>query len=179
MGPGPRLSRDPGIDIRAPRVSPATAILFEKNCLKSFTACHTIFGKPNFYDTGERVNTGPLSASLEDYLEAIYHIVHDKQAARAKDIAQRLGVNRSSVTGALHALSEKKLVHYTPYDIVTLTPEGERVAEGIAHRHDVLRDFFTRVLGVEETVAEENACRIEHAVSEDILDRLAAFIDFT
>lgn len=124
------------------------------------------------------MNTGPLSASLEDYLEAIYHIVHDKRAARAKDIAQRLGVNRSSVTGALHALSEKKLVHYTPYDIVTLTPEGERVAGGIAHRHEVLRDFFTRVLGVEETVAEENACRIEHAVSQDILDRLAGFIDF-
>jgi len=54
-------------------------------------------------------STKTLSASLEDYLEAIYHIVREKKAARAKDISKRLGVNRSSVTGALHSLAERKL----------------------------------------------------------------------
>jgi DtxR family Mn-dependent transcriptional regulator len=119
-----------------------------------------------------------LSDSLEDYLEAIHHIVRAKGAARGKDISERLKVNRSSVTGALRSLAEKKLVNYAPYDLVTLTPEGGRVAERIIHRHEVLKDFIKRVLGLEEGVAEENACRMEHAVSEAVLDRLAQFIGF-
>ena len=53
-----------------------------------------------------------LSASLEDYLEAIFHIVSEKRVARAKDISKRMHVNRSSVTGAMHSLAKKKLVNY-------------------------------------------------------------------
>jgi DtxR family Mn-dependent transcriptional regulator len=119
-----------------------------------------------------------LSDSLEDYLEAIHHIASAKGAARGKDISERLKVNRSSVTGALRALAEKKLVNYAPYDLVTLTPEGGRLAERIIHRHEVLKDFISRVLGLDERIAEENACRMEHAASEAVLDRLAQFIDF-
>lgn len=119
-----------------------------------------------------------LSASLEDYLEAIYQIAREKSAARAKDISKRLGVNQSSVTGALHSLAERKLVNYTPYDFVTLTPEGETIAARIARRHVLLRDFFAQVLGVETAEAEESACRMEHALSETIFDRLAQFVDF-
>ena len=119
-----------------------------------------------------------LSDSLEDYLEAIHHIVERKKAARAKDIAARLGVNGSSVTGALHSLSEKGLVNHAPYDIVTLTPEGERLARGITRRHTVLRDFFVKVLGIDDESAEQSACRMEHAVSQEILSRLAEFLDF-
>jgi DtxR family Mn-dependent transcriptional regulator len=119
-----------------------------------------------------------LTASLEDYLEAIYQLVRENKAARAKEISKRLGVNRSSVTGALHALSERELVNYAPYDIATLTPEGERVAANISHRHLVLKDFFVQVLGVKASEADDSACRMEHVVSEKILDRLAQFVDF-
>jgi DtxR family Mn-dependent transcriptional regulator len=119
-----------------------------------------------------------LTASLEDYLEAIYQLAREKKAARARDISKRLGVNRSSVTGALHALAERKLINYAPYDIATLTSEGERVAAGINHRHVVLKEFFVNVLGIDATEAEDSACRIEHVVSETILDRLAGFVDF-
>lgn len=72
--------------------------------------------------------THTLSESLEDYLEAIYHIVSQKQAARATDISKRLNVNPSSVTGALRSLADKGLVNYAPYDIVTLTAEGSVAA---------------------------------------------------
>jgi len=119
-----------------------------------------------------------LTSSLEDYLEAIYQLKREKKAARAKEISKRLGVNRSSVTGALHALAERELINYAPYDIATLTPEGERVAANISHRHLVLKDFFVKVLGVKAAEAEDSACRIEHVVSETILDRLAQFVDF-
>jgi DtxR family Mn-dependent transcriptional regulator len=119
-----------------------------------------------------------LTSSLEDYLEAIYQLSREKKPARAKNISQRLGVNRSSVTGALHALAERKLINYAPYDIATLTPEGERVAANISHRHRVLNDFFVEILGVSRSEATDSACKIEHVVSETILDRLAQFVDF-
>lgn len=122
--------------------------------------------------------TRNLSASLEDYLEAIYHISESKQAARAKDISDRLGVNKSSVTGALKSLSSKGLVNYAPYDIITLTPEGKARAEQIALQHEVFRKFLVEVLGIEEPEAESNACRVEHALTAEVLERLRRFMEF-
>jgi DtxR family Mn-dependent transcriptional regulator len=119
-----------------------------------------------------------LSASLEDYLEAIYRIVAEKQVARAKDVGRRLKVGRSSVTGALHALADRELIHYAPYDLVTLTDRGREVAEGVARRHEVLGDFFANVLAVDPAEADAAACKLEHAVSENVLGRLLDFIDF-
>jgi len=116
--------------------------------------------------------TPALSESLEDYLEAIFHIVSAKQAARATDISDRMGVNRSSVTGALRALAARGLVNYAPYDIVTLTPAGQAAAENVAHRHQVLRDFLVKVLAVDEQIADEAACGMEHHVGKVVLRRL-------
>lgn len=123
-------------------------------------------------------STEVLSASMEDYLEAIFHIVAEKHAARAKDIAKRLGVNNSSVTGALRALSEKGLINYAPYDVITLTREGGRLATEIVRKHEALKDFFVKVLRVQGTEAEDAACKMEHAVSRTILDRIIRFTHF-
>ncbi|MDP8239490.1 MAG: metal-dependent transcriptional regulator [Candidatus Hatepunaea meridiana] len=119
-----------------------------------------------------------LSASLEDYLEAIYHIVKKKQAAKAKDIAMQLDVNSSSVTGALQSLSKRGLVNYAPYDLITLTPEGSRIAEDVIRRHKALYRFFTVVLSVDEVEAQEMACKMEHDISTSVLDRLIQYLDF-
>ncbi len=119
-----------------------------------------------------------LSANMEDYLEAIYHIVSEKMAARAKDIAVRMAVNSASVTGALRLLAEKGHINYAPYDVITLTPRGEILARDIVRRHEILKDFFTKVLDVEEREAEETACKMEHAVSPTIIDRLVRFVEF-
>jgi DtxR family Mn-dependent transcriptional regulator len=124
--------------------------------------------------TGER----PLSASLEDYLEAIYHIVETKKAARAKDIVERLGVHNSSVTQALRSLSEKGLVNYAPYDLVTLTEAGLAAARDVVGRHRSLRAFLIEVLGLDPQQAEEDACRLEHDVSDDLAERLRAYMEF-
>jgi len=122
--------------------------------------------------------TEMLSASLEDYLEAIFHIVAEKQAARATDIAKRLEVNKSSVTGALRALSEKKLINYAPYDVITLTHEGRNLATEVVRKHEALQDFFVKVLKVDKAEAEDAACKMEHTVSRAILDRLIRFTHF-
>jgi DtxR family transcriptional regulator, Mn-dependent transcriptional regulator len=120
----------------------------------------------------------PLSSNMEDYLEAIFHISEEKQAARAKDIADRLKVNKSSVTGALRSLSEKGLVNYAPYDIITLTAKGNKLAAEVVRRHAVLKDFFIKILLIDKDEAEEASCRVEHAVSKNIIDRLIRFVEF-
>ncbi|MFO7655246.1 MAG: metal-dependent transcriptional regulator [Candidatus Krumholzibacteriia bacterium] len=122
--------------------------------------------------------TAQLTASLEDYLEAIFHIVEDKQAARAKDIVERLGVHNSSVTQALRSLSEKGLVNYAPYDLVTLTPEGSRLARDVVKRHETLKAFLVTVLALDDASAEDGACKMEHAISGQILDRLVKFVEY-
>jgi DtxR family Mn-dependent transcriptional regulator len=119
-----------------------------------------------------------LSASLQNYVEAIYWISNSKKAARAKDIADRLNVGKSSVTGALQALAEKGLVNYAPYDVITLTDDGLALARELVRRHEVIRDFFVRVLSVAADEAEQAAGMMEHVVTDTILDRLIAFIEF-
>ncbi len=123
-------------------------------------------------------DTMALSASLEDYLEAILRIVQEKQVARAKDVGKRLNVGRSSVTGALHALADRKLINYAPYDLITLTDKGRTVAQDVARRHEVLRDFFVKVLAVGAVDADAAACRMEHAIPEGVLERFVAFVEF-
>ena len=119
-----------------------------------------------------------LSASLEDYLEVIYSLVQKNSVARSRDNARQMEVTGASVTGALRTLAEKKLVNYAPYELVTLTEEGKRFAEKVVGRHRALKEFFSTVLGLSDKVAGENACRIEHAVSEDLMERLILFAEF-
>lgn len=119
-----------------------------------------------------------LSASLEDYLEAIHHIASEKGAAKARDIALRLQVRSSSVTGALHNLAKRGLANYAPYDLITLTPEGEELALDVIHRHEALHDFFITVLSVDKTEADDAACKMEHSVSPEIIQRIVQFVKF-
>ncbi|MDY0186970.1 MAG: DtxR family transcriptional regulator [Syntrophus sp. (in: bacteria)] len=122
--------------------------------------------------------TDTLTASLEDYLEAIFQIIAEKQAVRPKDIARRLKVSNASVTGALRSLAEKKLINYAPYDVISLTTDGKTAARDVIRRHEVLRDFFVKVLAVEETNADQAACQMEHSIPRDILERFIQFAEF-
>jgi DtxR family Mn-dependent transcriptional regulator len=119
-----------------------------------------------------------LTASQEDYLEAIYHIVADKMAARAKDIADYLTVRASSVTGALRSLRAMGLINYAPYDLITLTQEGHVVAEEIVQRHKALENFLVNVLGVNRQEADEAACKMEHSVPKAIVERLVKYAEY-
>ena len=98
--------------------------------------------------------------------------------ARVRDIAERLGVAMPSVTGALKALAKRGLVNYHPYEVVTLSDPGAEVAAEINGRHETLARFLTHVLGVDETVAGENACRMEHALDRDVLRLLSDLSEF-
>ncbi|MBC8425182.1 metal-dependent transcriptional regulator [bacterium] len=119
-----------------------------------------------------------LTASQEDYLEAIHHVITDNKVARSRDLVSRLGVNSSSVTQALRALSQKGLINYERYGVVTLTDAGEELAHDVIRRHEALREFFVRILLVDGETAETAACKMEHAMPRTIVDRLVQFIDY-
>jgi DtxR family Mn-dependent transcriptional regulator len=119
-----------------------------------------------------------LSASLEDYLEVIYHLERSNRVARAKDIADQMSVQRASVTGALKALVGRGLINYSPYSYITLTTSGRTVAQDIIRRHETLKEFFISALQLEPQEAEANACRIEHAIDPMAVDRLVRFLEF-
>jgi len=119
-----------------------------------------------------------LSASQEDYLEAVYHIVREKKVARAKDIAKRLDVRASSVTNALRMLSSLGLINYAPYDLITLTEVGLVQAQEIVARHEALANFMVTVLGVNATEADQAACKMEHSVPKIIVDRFIQYADY-
>lgn len=119
-----------------------------------------------------------LSASLEDYIETIYNIVQEKQVARAKNIAEQLGVSRASVTEALRTLSSKGLINYAPYEVITMTDIGEKVAEDVIFRHNTLKKFFMEILTIDEKTAEEGACKVEHSAPPAVISRMIDFMKF-
>lgn len=114
-----------------------------------------------------------LSSSLEDYLEAIYNEVVKNGAAKVTDISNILNVKKASVTGALNQLSGKKLINYAPYSTITLTPTGEKIAKKILKRHEVMTNFLTHILCLSHEEAVENACKMEHIMSEKMFERMS------
>ncbi len=117
-----------------------------------------------------------LSASQEDYLEAILALADEGGAARVRDIARRQGVSMPSVTGALKRLGRIALIDHDRYNAVTLTPKGRREAVRVANRHAVLRRFLGKILGVDARTAECDACAIEHHVSAATIRSLERFV---
>lgn len=118
------------------------------------------------------------TASMEDYLEAVAVLREGGEAVRVKQISQALGVKMPSVTAALRKLSDEGLVNHERYGYVELTAEGDKAAQDIFHRHEVLRHFLMDVLNIDSELAQEDACRMEHAISPISLERLAKFMKF-
>lgn len=121
----------------------------------------------------------PLTSAMEDYLEAIYHLEQERRIARVRDIAKRVGVKMSSVSSALRTLAGRGLVRYDRYQYITLTDEGAAAAKEIVRKHEALKRFLVRILDIEETIAEDNACRIEHHLDPQVIDRLIRYVEFT
>lgn len=119
-----------------------------------------------------------LSESLEDYLEAILLTCQEKSFVRPKDIAARLNVAGPSVTTALKNLADRCLINYAPYEYITFTASGEQIAKEISRRHERLRSFLCDTLQVESAQADSVACRLEHAIPTDIIDKLVRFVTF-
>ncbi|MFC1809352.1 metal-dependent transcriptional regulator [Candidatus Omnitrophota bacterium] len=119
-----------------------------------------------------------LSANMEDYLEAIANLKAEKGVARVKDISTVLGVKKPSVTGAMNLLAAKGLIIHERYGYIDLSAKGKRLAKLVKERHDMLTKFFSEVLRISPHLAEEDACKIEHSLSQTTFNKLTKFIEF-
>lgn len=119
-----------------------------------------------------------LSATMEDYLETIYRLQATHQVARVRDIARQLGVKMPTVSGALKALAGRALVEHEAYGYATLTEEGRQLAEQVHDRHTAIVDLLQRVMLLAPEQAGDEACRLEHALSSEALERLRLLTRF-
>lgn len=114
-----------------------------------------------------------LSRSVEDYLKAIYQLSSDGQPASTSQIAELLEVAPPSVSGMIKRLSDQGLLDHAPYRGVALTPAGRRAALRIVRRHRILEAYLVNRLGYTWDSVHEEAERLEHAVSDRLIERMA------
>lgn len=113
--------------------------------------------------------------SAEMYLETILVLSKKLPVVRSVDVANELGFKKSSVSIAMKNLREKKQISVTDAGYIYLTDDGKKVAEMIYGRHQLLTDCLIK-LGVEESIAAEDACRIEHVISEESVSAIKKHI---
>lgn len=121
---------------------------------------------------------GTISENLEDYLFIIYNLLQENNVARVKDIASRKDVKMSSVSSALKRLTKNGLIDYAARDKVSITKDGEILVRRLSNRREQVSRFLYSVLGVSYDIAQKDAGGMEHHVSLETLDRLAAFQGF-
>ena len=119
-----------------------------------------------------------ISSALEDYLETVYLLVQEHGFARVKDIARARDVKAASVSVALRRLADLDLVRYERREYIALTPAGEQAGRRVLTRHRLLARFFEEVLRMPAGAASEQACALEHSLTDDAVDRLVKFFEF-
>lgn len=116
--------------------------------------------------------------TVQEYVEIIAGLLTDNPVARVKDIAAARGVTLPSVTSALEKLKELRLVEKEHYGFVTLTSEGHKLADELQVIHQTFKKLFLDVLGVDEEIAEKDACNLEHHISPQTQNALVKFVTF-
>jgi len=117
-----------------------------------------------------------MQKSGEDYLEAVLAIHQDKGKVRTTDVALRLGVSKPSVNRGMKILMADGYIHQETYGDIELTEKGEIKASQVYFRHKTLTTFLSEMLGVDQKIAEQDACLIEHDISSETMEKLAIFM---
>jgi DtxR family transcriptional regulator, Mn-dependent transcriptional regulator len=118
----------------------------------------------------------PLTRSVEDYLKAIYRLTPEGRAAGTSEIANLLELAPASVSGMVKRLSEHGLLEHVPYKGVQLTEEGRRAALRTIRRHRLIEAYLVAVLGYTWDTVHDEAERLEHAVSDQLVERMASVL---
>lgn len=119
-----------------------------------------------------------LTPVQENYLETIYIIQKEKKNVRVKDIVKKLNVKAPSVIEALNTLKKKGLIEQEPYGYIELTLTGIKTSQNLFERHKGLKKFFSIILGLDDYIAEEDACKVEHYLSQRTMDRVDLFSSY-
>ncbi|MDR2602238.1 MAG: metal-dependent transcriptional regulator [Spirochaetaceae bacterium] len=112
-----------------------------------------------------------MTQSLEDYLEMVSFLA-DKGPVRVTDIAAQLGFSKPSVLAALKILEDRGLITHERYGPVGLTPKGEELAAEIRERHNLIKKFLIKKLMVDAAIAEKDACKMEHVLSPETMQKM-------
>ena len=121
-------------------------------------------------------NEGIIGKSAEDYLESMIILKEKNGYIRSIDIATFLGVTKPSVSNAMKRLREEGYIEMNRSGFITVTEKGMEIADKIYTRHKKLTDFFV-ALGVNEEVAEDDACKIEHDLSDETFEAICNHIE--
>lgn len=127
----------------------------------------------------ELASARQFSPAVEDYVEAILDLSEQGDAIRSVDLAERLGLSRAAISKAMQTLAQEGLVEHTLYGRIQLTEEGRALAREVQHCHHLLRRFLSETLGVSVTQADQDACRLEHAMSKETRSKWLAYIEKT
>lgn len=122
-------------------------------------------------------NTSGLSTSVEDYLKAVFSLTERGAPASTSAVAEILDVQPASVTGMVKRLAESGLLEHVPYRGMRLTPEGTREALRVVRRHRVIETYLVERLGFSWDDVHDEAERLEHAVSDHLVDRMAGALE--
>lgn len=117
-----------------------------------------------------------ITQEREDYLKTIYKIELEESPVRTTAIAKALGVEPASVTGVIKRLAELDLLEHQPYKGVILTPSGRKIALSVIRRHRLVELYLTQSLGYSWDEVHDEAERLEHAVSDKFIERIAAIL---
>jgi DtxR family Mn-dependent transcriptional regulator len=123
------------------------------------------------------VDTEALTGPVEDYLKTIYELTAREGVASTNDVAQALDVAPASVTGMIRRLAAQGLLDHVPYRGVQLTQAGRRAALSTIRRHRIIETYLTRVLGYPWDKVHNEAERLEHAASDELVECLSAAMD--
>ena len=110
--------------------------------------------------------------TTQEYIEVIHDLENEKKVARVKDIADRRGVSKSSVSLVLNQLRKKDLVDHEQYGHVTLSETGLLLAKDLERKHSIIKSFFIQVLKISEEIAEIDACKIEHNIRDESVNAM-------
>jgi len=108
-----------------------------------------------------------MSISTDEYLEALYTLTREDEPAGTSEISKKLNIAPASVTEMMHKLAEQGFVNYLPYQGVTLTPKGYRIAEKMTRKHRLLERFLHDVLKIGNDKVHKEACEMEHALTDE------------
>lgn len=117
-----------------------------------------------------------LTFVMENYLEAIYELSEEGKGVKLTRIAEKLGVTKASTNSAMITLAEKGLVTNEKYKEIFLTPLGLEIAKFTSKKHHILKDFFIKILNIDNSIANEDACAIEHVISFDSVCAMEKFL---
>lgn len=125
---------------------------------------------------GDQMVRETYSEAIEDFLKAVYLLQQDYERVPTSVLAEALSITAPSTTEMAKKLAKAKLISHEPYRGVRLTPAGERIALEVVRNHRLLELFLVRTLGYTWDEVHEEAERLEHAVSERLIERIAEFL---